>query len=150
MDTIEVKTKINIEAIESMLVTALEGGSNYWYELNSADLKQMRKWLNDKIEKGELQRNKSIHYDWMDAIFQGYPKPLAIYETEEVYDNEGDFSEFEPLGYLSMDNIRKGLELASKDYPEHYNEFFPEYDNGDSTNADVIFQLIVMGDIVFG
>ena len=33
METMTIETKITItnDAIESMLVTALEGGSNYWY-----------------------------------------------------------------------------------------------------------------------
>lgn len=149
---IETKVAITLGEIESMLITALEGGSNYWYEFNSNDLKDARNWLLKEIEEGRLKRNEYINYTWMDAMFQGYSKPIPVYESEEVYDleNDGEFEEVEPIGYLSMETIKKGLEKASIEYPRQFNQFFPEYTNGDADDADVLFQLICLNDVVYG
>lgn len=147
--TIQPKLTISNDAIEGMLVTALEGGSNYWYEFDATDLRDARNWLAKEIEEGRLTRNESVHYMWMDAMFQGYPKPIPVYDTEEVYmvDN---IEEYEPIGFLSMATIRKGLEKAIVEYQTQYNQFFPEYTNGDSLDADVLFQLICLDDVVYG
>ena len=148
--TIETKITITNGEIESMLVTAIEGGSNYWFCFDSKELKDVRTWFVREIEKGNLKRNESVNYWWMDAMFQGYPHPIRVYDVEEVYDEEDVIADFEPIGYLSMENIKKGLEKASVEYPKQFNEFFPEYSNGDADDADVLFQLICLNDVVYG
>jgi len=154
METMTIETKINItiNEIESMLVTALEGGSNYWFCFYPKDLKDARTWLKTEIEKGNLKRNESINYWWMDAIFQGYPNPIRVYDVEESYEaeTEEDMEDIEPIGYLSMENIKKGLEKASVEYPRQFQNFFPQYVNGDADDADVLFQLICLNDVVYG
>ena len=142
----EMTIKINIptESLEEMLVTALEGGINYWGCLDGEDISVFHKWFEEKIEAGELKRDENIHYRWMDAMFQGCPYKIAVYDVEEDDEDE------EPLGYLSMENIGKGLQLAMRDYPSVYAQHFPEYDSGDVISADVLFQLMVMGDVVYG
>lgn len=150
METMELNVKnfISINAIENILVTALEGGSNYWYAMNRVDLKAMSDWLEKQIKDGNLERDESIHYKWMDAMFQGCPLQLPIYDAEET---DGDnFEELEPLGYLSMQTIKEGLALVSEHDRNRYASFFPEYNDGDAEDSDVIFQYIVMKEVVFG
>lgn len=146
MKNVEFKMDVSIplEAIEEVLVTALEGGINYWGCLDGEDISVFHKWFEEKIEAGELKRDENIHYRWMDAMFQGCPYKIAVYDVEEDDEDE------EPLGYLSMENIGKGLQLAMRDYPSVYAQHFPEYDSGDVISADVLFQLMVMGDVVYG
>jgi hypothetical protein len=152
METMTIETKITItnDAIESMLVTAIEGGSNYWFRLDSQELKNAKGWLESRIEKGLLTRNKSVHYMWMDAMFQGYSVPFSVYDVEETYGADEEMSEFEPIGHLSMETIKKGLEKASGEYQHQFAEYFPEYKSGDAEDADVLFQLICLGEIVYG
>lgn len=143
-----VKMEITNNAIEDMLVTALEGGSSYWCSINRDDLTKMRNWFDAEIKEGRLVRDESIHYMWMDAIFQGCPLQLPIYDAEET---DGDnFEELEPLGYLSMERIHEGLMLVQKYDQNRFDTYFPEYNNGDAEDSDVIFQYIVMGEVVFG
>lgn len=150
-ETMTIETKIQNDAIESMLVTAIEGGSNYWYQFSTQDLKDAKAWFKNEIDEKRLTRNESIHYVWMDAMFQGYPKPIPVYDTDEGYDlDEEEFEEIEPIGFLSMENIKKGLQLASYEYPKQFGEFFPEYQSGDADDADVLFQLVCLGDVVYG
>jgi len=150
MKTLQVEMKVNlpIESVEEVLITALEGGSNYWYHMGGED--KSTKWLEGQIEKGKLKRNESIHYMWMDALFQGSPHPINIYDIEEVYEYEQALEECEPIGKLTLANIKKGLKLAQTEYPKFYAQHFPKYNNGDATSSDVIFQLITLGEIVYG
>ena len=149
---IETKVAITHGEIECMLITALEGGSNYWYEFNAKDLGDARNWLLTEIKEGRLQRNEEFNYYWMDAMFQGYPKAIPVYDSEEAYEvgSLEEYQEIEPIGYLSMETIKKGLEKASVEYPKQFNQFFPEYTNGDADDADVLFQLICLNDVVYG
>ena len=135
-----------------MLVTAIEGGIDYWGTFDDKELKDVKVWLQKQIEKGLLTRNESVHYMWMDAMFQGYPFPIRVYDVEEVYSIEEDeeWDDLEPIGYLSMENIKKGLEKASIEYPNRFRQFFPEYESGDVVDADVLFQMITLDDIVYG
>jgi hypothetical protein len=154
METITIETKIEITkyAIESMLVCAYESGIDYWCYISMKDKREASLWLEKQIEEKKLSRDKGVHYAWMDAIFEGYPNPIRIYDSEEVYEvsTYEDFDDMEPIGYLSMESIKKGLEKASKEYPNQFQQFFPEYTNGDSCDADVIFQLICLDDVVYG
>jgi hypothetical protein len=150
--TIETKMTITTDAIESMLVTAIEGGIDYWCYISITDKKKAWTWFKKEIEEKRLTRDESIHYMWMDAMFQGYPHAIRIYYVEEAFETETyeDFEDIEPIGELSIVNIKKGLEKASKEYPNQFLQYFPEYSNGDSEDADVLFQLICLGEIVYG
>jgi len=151
-NTITIPIEISIDALDEVITTALEGGSNYWYWINNDDLTKMSNWLEDQIKKGYLTRNNQIHYKWLDALFQGWFGKLAIYDKEEYYNLEipDDFSKLEPIGYLSMENIIKNLPKVQKEYPRFYSQHFPEYNNGDSTSADTIFQMLTLNEIVYG
>ena len=145
MKDLKIEISIPKEAIEEVLITAMEGGSNYWYALNG-DESRCSTWLDSQIAKGNLERDKSVHYKWMDAIFQGCPHEISVYDVEELYEDD----DAECIGKLSMKSIAKGIALANKDYPKHFSNHFPEYDNGDGHSADVIFQLIVLGEVEYG
>jgi len=154
METMTIETKIEITKgeIESMLITAYEGGIDYWCYVSITDKKKAWLWLDNEIAEKRLTRDESIHYAWMDAMFQGYPNPIRIFDVEEAYEAETqeDLDDMEPIGYLSIENIKKGLEKASVEYPKQFQNFFPQYVNGDADDADVLFQLICLNDVVYG
>tara|TARA_B100001059_G_scaffold214495_1_gene231271 strand:+ start:166 stop:618 length:453 start_codon:yes stop_codon:yes gene_type:complete len=150
MKTLEVEMKVNLpmESVEEVLITAIEGGSNYWYFMEGED--KSTKWFEEQMKEGKLERNESIHYMWMDALFQGSPHPINIYDIEEVYEYNQELDQCEPIGTLTMDKIKEGLKLAQTEYPKFYAQHFPEYNDGDATSSDVIFQLITLGEVVYG
>ena len=149
MIDLKIEMNVPIKAIEEVLITALEGGSNYWYYMDGQD--HCEYWLSKEIKEGRLKRNESIHYKWMDAMFQGCPHKIKILDGEETeWGDAEDYDEIEPLGYLTMESIANGLKIASKDYSEQLSQHVPEYNDGDGNSADVLFQLMIMGDIVFG
>jgi len=146
MNDLQIKTRVPFKAIEEILITAMEGGSNYWYFMDGES--SCSHWLDKEIEEGRLKRNEDIHYKWMDAMFQGCPYKISIYDIEEV--NEEGLDDAEVLGYLTMQSIADGLEEAQEKYMEQFSQHVPEYNNGDSVSADVLFQLMVMGGVTYG
>ena len=154
METMTIETMIEItkDAIESMLVTAYESGIDYWCYISLEDKRKASLWLDKEIEAKRLTRDKSVHYQWMDAIFQGYPNPIRIFDVADAFEAETyeDFNDMEPIGFLSLENIKKGLEKASKEYQNVFNQYFPIYSNGDACDADLLFQLICLNDVVYG
>ena len=122
--TVQVSIDIN-DKIENMLVTAIEGGSNYWYYLPDVSMviKDEGRPLAERIFQTVLQTENKIPVHDLEA-----PEDL--------------------LGYISFESIVKANELMKKDYPDHFEDMLTEYYDADT--ADVWFQLVVMGEIVFG
>jgi hypothetical protein len=126
---IQIEYEVTQDMIENVIVSALEGGSNYWYFIDVADFED------DLPPKGNLALTERIS----EAVYKNPAFKMPVYDVED---------EDDVLGYLSQKNLRRGLELCAKDYPEVFQLFTQnEIDAGD---ADVIFQLTVMGEVTFG
>jgi hypothetical protein len=120
------KVELNIadQDIIDVLVTALEGGSNYWYNL--PDVTMARKHyknvtslaVSEKVIKAVLEHNEII----------------PVYDVEDE-DNH--------LGDISQANIKRGLQLFMDDD----RAWTPDMD---AEQADVFFQYVVMGELVYG
>ena len=134
MDKEKTRTQTQ-EDLFSVLVTALEGGSNYCYNLET--------WKELRKKALEIAQEKRIDPDdiacgpdkvWL-LVANGVPVP--------VFDVESDEEEPNHLGNLTME----GMIEAVKMYREKYGSFDPDMDAGE---ADAWFQLAVMKEIVFG
>ena len=122
------------QLFEDLTITALEGGSNYWYFLPDLSMvtkhKDIKEPLSIKIFRAAFDRGESV----------------------PVHDKEdggmmGEFNEKSNLGYFNRDNIDKAWQLMQDKYPRHFGDLFNDWD---STTADVWFQLAVMGEVVYG
>ena len=129
----EIKTIVPREVLENVCVTALEGGSNYWYYLSEGAVRLIRKavpknedpYLSTAILKAVLDHNVEV--------------PIGDAEDED-----------EVLGYLSNKTIQERLQALSEDDSLKWaldNELRNE---GDADSSDVVFQYMVMGEVVFG
>lgn len=116
------------ERREDMLIGALEGGSNYWYQLDddqefwnvTADLKGQPQ--SERIAVAVLDRGAKLRVE--------------------------DIESGEKLGTFSLESIIKGELLMHDQQPHHYADAIKEQDDADT--ADVWFQLCVMGELVYG
>lgn len=151
---LNVKLKVTKEQIDNTLITALEGGSNYWYAINDDDLRECEKWL----EKNG-KRNESIHYAFLDALYQNPELSIPIYDCEEIdsldlsdYNNDVNkmYEKTNPLGHLSWNKIKMGLNVLFEYDKSVFNQEFGDSYSGDSTSADIVFQYIIMGEVVYG
>jgi hypothetical protein len=128
---IVVNREMDYDSFEDMIVTALEGGSNYWYMIdldNSTGF--TKKYADDP-------RLKSIRI--ADALYNNEDSSVVVLDTED---------EEETLGTLTYQSVRKTLENFPKDHQWALDNVL----NGDydANDADVVFQVLVMGDVVYG
>ena len=86
---------------------------------------------------------------WAKALMEG--KGVVVYdfydEDAEDFDGEGEFPE-SAKHHITMDDVRKGLELMRDKYPRHYADLMEEDD--DLITGDVWLQLAVFGELIYG
>jgi len=129
----EIKTKIPREVLENVCVTAIEGGSNYWYHLSDEAYRVIRKvvpknedsYISTAMIKAVLDNNVEV--------------PISDAEDES-----------EVLGHLSVKTLSERLQKLSESESYKWalnNELNNE---GDADSSDIVFQWMVMGEAVFG
>ncbi len=129
--TLDVKFEIKYSDIFSLLVDALEGGSNYWY----------------MIQKNIKPENFDNTPDDKQFI-QSYPlnKGGALM-IDDSAEGKGTGELKKPVK-LDLECIKKGLQIMAVDYPRHFADFIRE--DYDATTADVFLQCCVLGKIIYG
>ena len=111
------------EIINDLLITAMEGGSNYWYG----------------IEEKLLPDNKEAKGIYPSDVVIKHKGELIIGDVEGLDDT---------LGKVTLDRCYKALELVLINDPEMYVRIMTgDYDASD---ADVFFQYAVMKEVVYG
>ena len=128
---IVVNREMDYDSFEDMIVTALEGGSNHWYSLDlNNSIGFIKKYADD-------QRPMTIRI--ADALYNNEDSSVVVLDTED---------EEETLGTLTYQSVRKTLESFPKDHQWALDNVL----NGDydANDADVVFQVLVMGDVVYG
>ncbi len=125
--------KISNEMKSDLITTAIEGGSNYWYLFEEEATGCIVKY-----KTVEHPQNK--YHTFSEAIFvaieAGESVPVHSMETGEL------------LGNLTKDSIDKAMGLLHDQFPHVYANIIAEdFDAGD---ADVWFQLAVIGKVLFG
>lgn len=120
------------EVLEDVFVTALEGGSNYWYFLPEESIKAIRKavpksedpYLSTAILKAILDHNVKV--------------PINDAENEE-----------DVIGVITRGTMQARLQLLA----DSSNKWALERhikEEGDAESADIVFQYLTMGEVVYG
>src|SRR6056297_3343553 len=91
--TINIEQEITLDHIEEIIVTALEGGSNYWYYL-----KEGPEFPN---------KNKTLSENIADSLYHDPGFSLDVYDVENPN---------EKLGTITQKSLLKALETCYKDY----------------------------------
>jgi hypothetical protein len=129
---ISIKQEINREFLENVFVTALEGGSNYWYFLG----KDARNIVRSHVSK-EDEPCLSV------AVFK------AVYDNGAMVPIRDAEDEDEVIGYLSKESFKYRLQKMVDDgNGRHIQSELNE--DGDGDSSDAIFQYLVLGEIVYG
>jgi hypothetical protein len=128
--TITINQEIERQVLEDIFVTALEGGSNYWYYLSEEAIKLIR----DAVPKSE---DPYLSTAILKAIEKGVEVPINDAEDEE-----------EVIGIISLKTMQERLQKLSRSgnsdaLMAHINE------EGDADSADIVFQYLAFGEIVF-
>jgi hypothetical protein len=129
------------EDIIDLFVTALEGGSNYWYHI-----KHLPKEVLYNIKERRIPTSEAIGEHILNG---GY---VQFYDAEgDEYDDDDyqeKHSDKDLLGTVDMDSILEAITIVKKDYPDVWENILDE--QYDANDADIFLQLCVMGDVVYG
>lgn len=129
---IVIKKEIYRQTIEDIFVTALEGGSNYWYFLSDKSIKAIRDAVPKEVEPYlSLAISKAI-----------------IDHGVDVAINDAD-SEDE-IGIISMKTMADRLQKLSNDKEYKWAFDLEIEERGDAQTSDIWFQYMAMGEVNFG
>lgn len=130
----EVVIYLSDEIRADLLCSAIEGGSNYWYYLPDISMCDKYKTKGERVPLVDLI---------MKAILAGEKIPVTDREEDDC-EKDGEHR----LGYISMENIKRGEQLMFEKHVQDYADAKDE--NHDANTADIWLQLCVMGEIVYG
>ena len=137
---IKVMVEISLIQLNGIIITAVEGGSNYWYEFNQAF---------EVIKEYKGKYFPEIHGE--PSHFHGCTSEAILVAVlhGEVFPID-DIEEQTTVGELSIDRIQKGMELLQKNDPKRFSILLNTEMDYDAEDADVIFQYICLGEVVYG
>ena len=123
---------MNRQLLEDIFVTALEGGSNYWYYINNENQRKIREVV-----------PKSVDPYFATAVLTAILDHNLKVEVQDAENEE------EVLGILSYENMDSRLKKLANDRVHSWALTAHEDENGDADSADVVFQYLVIGDVWF-
>ena len=123
---------MNRELLENVFVTALEGGSNYWYFIDSNNHKKIR----DAVPKS------------LDPFFSTAILTAILDHGVEVEVCDAENPE-EVIGVLSASTMDERLSDLEKSNDYSWALQNEEDGEGDGNSSDVVFQYLVMGEVWF-
>ena len=125
----EVGTLLTNEQRESLMCSAVEGGSSYWCSLgDDLDLKKYKVAGQDNY----------LHNLMLRAVYAG--------ENINIYDVDDDVT---LLGVFNKKNMLKGEKIMLKEYPYFFGQAINE-GSGDATTGDIWFQLSIFNTDIYG
>jgi hypothetical protein len=137
--TFKVTTPVEFseDRIASLIISAFEGGSNYWYLIDfdkSVKPSDENLWTfpeDDCLNDGETVYR---HVQW--PMSEGG----RLFVTNKFEDEEE--------GFLDRESIQKGLQVMAEKYPKHFADLIAE--NDDAGTGDVFLQCALFGTVVYG
>ena len=123
---------MNRELLENVFVTALEGGSNYWYFISAKAQRAVR----DAVPKQ------------LEPYFAMAMLSAVLDHGVEVEINDAE-NEDEVLGTISAKTIHQRLDALAMDKSYSWALDAELDDEGDAESSDVIFQYLVIGEVWF-
>lgn len=131
------KQSVNVTVSEqqrgNMLVGAIEGGSNYWYEITIKGIEEIERFVPSEF------KDQAFSVRLWNAIKAGAEIP--VHSSQEG-------KRLKEVGKISLASIAIGEQSMADNYLHHFCDIVQETD--DATTADIWFQLAVMSDVVYG
>lgn len=128
---IVIRKEINRNILENVFVTALEGGSNYWYFIPTTSVEAIRNvvpkeeepFLSIALLKAVIDHNIDV--------------PINDIENEE-----------DEIGVISASTMKDRIQKLAEEMPD---VFLCEInEEGDADSSDTWFQYITLGELIFG
>jgi hypothetical protein len=120
------------EVLEDVFVTAIEGGSNYWYFLSDHAIAKIR---------------RAVPKEEDECISTAILKAILDHDVK-VEINDAD-DEDEVIGVITRGTMQSRLQLLS-DSPNRWALEAHIKEVGDAESADIVFQYLAMGEVIYG
>lgn len=114
--------------VQDLIITAFEGGSNYWLGQGRVELVHPA--------YSDLPNDNVVWYG--NSKRNVFAEPFII-----TIDVPGD-KEYR----LVNDSVRRAFRLMARNYPRHFADFLEE--NEDAITADIFLQLCLFGEVIYG
>jgi hypothetical protein len=130
-----IPTTVNVskKRVADLLISAFEGGSNYWY----------------RIEEFVRPPKRDFVFD-AEHVYRHAEYPLSTggaLKISDLYGVDGD-EKRKTVKVLGLPEIEEGLRVFARIYPIHFANFVAE--NDDAVTGDVFLQVCLFGEIVYG
>lgn len=122
-----------LQVIDNLLVTAFEGGSNYWYHIEDRNLR------GPQVTRQVPPTDMSPYWP-VDVPLD--PNGYLLIRAEDHPGPENG------LWRLDREHLFNGLALLQQRFPHHYADAITGNDDG--TTGDIFLQLALFGEVVFG
>jgi hypothetical protein len=129
---ITIKTEVTREVLESIFITALEGGSNYWYYLSDRAIDL----INEAVPRDGV---KALSERLFEAV---YDKGVVV----PIHDIEN--TDDDAIGELNRETFQERMDLCSEKNPWSIMSELNE--EGDASSSDVVFQYLALGELIYG
>ncbi len=129
----KITQEVSREILEDIFVTALEGGSNYWYYLPDNSVEAIRK----AVSKEE---DPYLSTAILKAILDHDVK-VAINDAE---------NKEEVIGVITRSTMQGRLQLLADSKENKWALERHIREQGDAGSADIVFQYLTMGEVVYG
>lgn len=128
--------------VMSLLCSAFEGGSNYWYTF--LEIEKMPNGFDSLDQLKKAREDEGLDYwHWCQLI----PCMGGSVSFCEIPLYDARIKQW-PLITLDREKLEKGLQLMAEKYPKHWADFISE--NSDAITGDVFLQLCVFREIRYG
>ena len=128
---ITIKTEVTREVLGSIFITALEGGSNYWYYLSDRAIDL----INEAVPRDGV---KALSERLFEAV---YDKGIVV-PIHDAEDEEGD-----AIGELNRDTFQERINLCAEQH--HWAIMSELNEEGDASSSDVVFQCLALGELIY-
>lgn len=123
---------------QDAIVTALEGGSNYWYSLSDKAVEEIERYApNARFYNSKGEQREPLSISFWAALKAGAVIPINDAEDEA-----------EKIGEISLASIAVGEQRMLEKSRRHFDDLLNE--SGDAITADVWFQYCSLGEVVYG
>jgi hypothetical protein len=133
--TLKINFTIDVtrETLENIFITAIEGGSNYWYYIGDDAVRAVNSVCPKVSGMSFSERLFTAVYD--------YDVAVPIHDIEDI--------DGEPIGIISKDTFKERLERCGNEggmwaLQQELDE------QGDATTSDAVFQYLALNDLVYG
>ena len=122
---VKIGIRIPEQRIQDLLCNALEGGSNYWYVIQSHN-----------YPEGHTKDTLLLEFPHLELPFVGGSLTIRDYEGDQ------------PSAILDKAACIKGLAIMAEKEASHFADFLAE--NDDATTGDVFLQYALWGQVIHG